>query len=106
MAAARDPRDENIRALEQLRAGSAEKTPDRRAPAVPSAKAAKPADEPIFPDLPEQPPPPEPTPPLRPRRPTPAPPPRSPSSFDGAPTYHCLECGYALLAESNYRCSE
>lgn len=106
MAAARDPHDENIRALEQLRAGSTSKSEERRSPAAPSPKTAQPTDEPIFPDMPDRPPPPAPTPPpLRPTRQA-APPPPRPTSSDDAPTYHCLECGYALLAQSGYRCSE
>jgi hypothetical protein len=102
MAAARDPHDENIRALEQLRAGSGEKPPARRASA---AVPPKPSDEPIFPELPANAPAPPPTPPLPSRRPMPQVPLRA-RSDDSAPTYHCLECGYALLAQSGYRCSE
>src|SRR5262245_49607481 len=102
MAAARDPRDENIRALEQLRAGSA----DRPVEPHPAAKKPIPADEPIFPELPAAgSSAPARVPPVPQRRPTPQPSPRLTSS-DSSPTYHCLECGYALLAQSNYRCSE
>jgi hypothetical protein len=102
MAASRDPREENIRALEQLRGG--DKPAERRA-AQPNAPVRS-ADEPIFPELPT----PgaaaaQPLPPLPPRRALPRPGPR-PAGDGAQPVYHCLECGYALLAQSDYRCSE
>lgn len=104
MAAARDPREENIRALDQLRSSSVEKSAERRA--APSNAPVRPADEPMFPELPT---PgssgPQPPPPLPPRRPLPRPA-AQPTDQNAKPTYHCLECGYALLAQSGYRCSE
>ncbi len=120
MAKPRDPGDENIRALEDLKLAADDSAPGKpeapRAAAKPprnalsqrpTTPAAPSSEEPLFPEMPAQ----------RSYAPTPAPlrPPPVPSRGTerrsappptDTPQYHCLSCGYGLSSHNAFRCSE
>lgn len=115
----REPGDENIRALEDLKLAADEsQTGKRESPRV-AGKTTRPdsrsttsvdataGEEPLFPEIPAQ----------RTYAATPAPmrPPPIPSraaerkpvpANSDPPQYHCLSCGYGLSSHSAFRCSE
>ncbi|MBI5866062.1 MAG: hypothetical protein HZB38_16460 [Planctomycetes bacterium] len=107
MAQKRDPGEENIRALEDLRlAASGSAKPGQRNPPPPPSAADNAA---LYPEVRPAPAVPsksdEPR-PGTPRLPGHGPTPQPSRRSDGRPDYHCLHCGYGLFSETSYRCSE